>query len=327
MRIKDCFVENFILSVAMMRFAKKFLKIFGIFRFVLAIFYRGAFMLLRKTLYRAKEPLKSKVVIVGSFLAGGAGKTPLVREFARWMKMENLRVAVLCHSAAWDEFQMLRSEFGESIFKTRNRYKTAQKIDGKFDVILCDGGLEDMRFVNADVFVLRWNESAKNIKDLIPCGKCVSLEKDHPDSRVVQCSRLDNLYEKNSANDWSVTFGISTVQNCEGKSLPDGAKCLLITAIGDPERFAADVDAGKFTVARKVFLPDHSKRFVQALRSELQHGLPVVMTEKDWARLSEKAKKNPRLFMARERVVFDSAIADYLKALAGGAFKNPPSTL
>ena len=313
----------------MLRFAKLFSKFSRIFRLALALVYRGGFLLLRKTVYRAKTPLKSKVVILGSFLAGGAGKTPLVREFARRMRKENLRVAVICHAAAWDEFQMLFSEFGSSVLKTRNRYETARKIDGKFDMILCDGGLEDTRFANADVFVLRWGESAKKIKDLIPCGKCVSLEKDHPGARTIRSSRLaDNLYEnENAEKDWSVSFGISTVQNSEGKALPRGSECVLVTAIGDPDRFAKDVEAGGFFLAKKVFLPDHSKLFSRALRSELKNGLPIVMTEKDCARLSKQDKKNPRFFVARERVVVGDAVEDYLKALAGGAFKNPPSML
>ncbi len=313
----------------MLRFAKRFSKFSRIFRLAFALVYRGCFLISRKTVYREKAPLKSKVVVVGSFLAGGAGKTPLVREFAHRMKKENLRVAVICHAAAWDEFQMFFSEFGSSVFKTRNRYETARKIDGKFDMILCDGGLEDTRFANADVFVLRWSESAKRIADLIPCGKCVSLEKDHPGARTIRCSRLaDNLYEnKDVKKNWNVAFGISTVQNSDGNFLPKGAECAVVTAIGDPDRFAKDVEANGFFVAGKVFLSDHSKRFVQILQWELQSGLPIVMTEKDWARLSEKLKKNLRLFVARERVVFGNALENYLNALAGGAFKNPPSML
>lgn len=321
--------ENFILCVIMLRFANLSSKISHPFRFALAIVYRSGFLLLRKTVYREKAPLKSKVIIVGSFLAGGAGKTPLVRELALRMKLENLRIAILCHAVAWDEFQMLFSEFGCSVFKTRNRYETARKIDGQFDMILCDGGLEDTRFANADVFVLRWNESAKRMADLIPCGKCVSLEKDHPEAKKIRCFRqADNLYEKKSAEkNWNVSFGISAIQNGDGKFLPKGAKCAVVTAIGDPERFAKDVEANEFFVARKVFLPDHSKRFVQALLAELLREFPIVMTEKDWARLSGQDKKNPRLFVARERVVVGDAFEDYLNALAGGAFKNPPSML
>lgn len=313
----------------MMRFAKQFPKFLFAFRFALALVYRGGFLLLRKTVYREKAPLKSKVIIVGSFLAGGAGKTPLVRELVRRMKSENLRVAVLCHAAAWDEFQMLFSEFGMSVFRTRNRYGTAQRIDGKFDVIVCDGGLEDTRFVKADVFVLRWSESAKNIANLVPCGKCVSLEKDHPGANKIRCFRLaDNLYEmKDPEKDGSVSFGISAVQNGEGMLLPRGAECALVTAIGNPERLAKDVEAGGFTICRKVFLPDHSKRFVRTLREELLCGMSIVMTEKDWARLPGEVKENPRLFVARERVVVGEAVEDYLNALVGGAFKNPPSML
>ncbi len=313
----------------MMRFAKR-LSIFSrIFRLALALVYRGVFLLSQRTFYRKRKPLQSHVVIVGSFLAGGAGKTPLVRELVHRMNAESLRVAILCHSAAWDEFRMLRSEFGSSVLKTRNRYRTARQIDGSFDVIVCDGGLEDTRFADADTFVLRWGESATSIADLIPSGNCVSLEKDHPGAREIRCLRLsENRCEREyPASDWSVSFGISTIRNGKGTPLPRGAKCLIVTAIGNPERLAKDVEAKGICVTRRIFLPDHSKRFARILRPKLNGEIPVVMTEKDWVRLPEKAKENPLLYLARERVSLGKSVLDYLNAAAGGAFKKPPSTL
>ncbi len=313
----------------MMRFAECSSRFSRIFRLAVALVYRGVFLALRKTFYRAGKPLRSRVVIVGSFLAGGAGKTPLVRELVRRMNAENLRVAILCHAVAWDEFRMLRVEFGTSVFKTRNRYGTARKIDGKFDVIVCDGGLEDTRFVNADAFILRWDESAKNFTDLIPAGNCVSLEKDHSGTREIRCSRIaESQGEKECpATGWKVSFGIASIQNGEGMPLPRGSKCVLVTAIGDPERFAKDVEAAGIFLTRKIFLRDHSKRFARILQSELKSEIPIVMTEKDFVRLSEKARKNPLLYLAKERVSLGESVLGYLNALAGGAFRNPPSML
>lgn len=313
----------------MLRFAEHPLKFSRIFRLAVALVYRGVFLALRKTFYRERKPLQSRVIVVGSFLAGGAGKTPLVREIVRRLSAENLRIAILCHSAAWDEFRLLLSEFGTSVFKTRNRYGMARKIDRSFDVIVCDGGLEDTRFVNADTFVLRWSESAKNFTDLIPAGKCASLEKDHPEAREIRCFRLsENRGEKKYPTlDWEVSFGISTIRNGKGRSLPRGAKCELVTAIGNPDRFAKDVEAFGIVVVEKIFLPDHSKRFARILRSGRKREIPIVMTEKDWARLPEETKKNPLLYLARERVSLGKSVLDYLNALAGGAFRNPPSIL
>ena len=313
----------------MLRFVERPSNFFRIFRLAGALVYRCAYLTLRKTFYRKRKSLQSRVIVVGSFLAGGAGKTPLVREFVRRLSAENLRVAILCHSAAWDEFRLLRSEFGTSVFKTRNRYGVARKIDGAFDIIVCDGGLEETRFVNADTFVLRWSESAKNFTDLIPAGKCASLEKDHPETREIRCFRLsENRGEKKYPTlDWEASFGISTIRNEKGRSLPSGAKCDLVTAIGNPDRFAKDVEAFGIVVVEKIFLPDHSKRFARILRSRRKREIPIVMTEKDWARLPEETKKNPLLYLARERVTLGKSILDYLNAVAGGAFKKPPSTL
>jgi tetraacyldisaccharide 4'-kinase len=316
-----------------MRFSFFRQRLLFVARAALAGLYRLAFLLLKKTVYRKRDALKARIVIVGSFLSGGAGKTPLVREFANALSEKGLRVAVLCHSAAWDEFRMLRETCRASVLKTRNRYATAQRISQNFDVILCDGGLEDTRFAGTDVFALRWNESAQKLLDLIPCGKCVSLEKDHPEAKEIFCSRTaDNLYATESGkllneNSWTVSFGISTVQNADGRSLPAGVECSLVTGIGDPVRFAKDVESLGLLVSKRVFLPDHFRGFAKVLRRELLKGLPVVITEKDFSRLENSEKENPRLFVAREKVLVGSALADYLNALAGGAFKNPPSTL
>ena len=53
----------------------------------------------------------------------------------------------------------------------------------------------------------------------------------------------------------------------------------------------------------------------------------MVITEKDAARLDADAKKNPLLYIAEERVELSAALNAYLNAAAGGAARNPPSTL
>lgn len=317
-----------------MRFAETFFwKVSFSIRLLAVVVYRAAFLILRHTVYRPREPLRIPVAIVGAFRAGGSGKTPFVGEFSRRLVAKNLRVAVLCHASAWDEFLLLRSEcVGASVFKTRNRYGTAKKIERDFDVILCDGGLEDTRFSRAEVFVLRGRERAKNVFDLIPLGKCVSLEKDHPEAKEVRCFRsaerkIPSAQANPEEHSFCVSFGIANVKNGEGKVLEPGTECSVVTAIGDPDRFAKDVESFGCAVLRKVFLPDHFRGYAQILRAELRRGLPVVVTEKDAVRLEAVDRNNPNLFVALESIVFDRALDAYLNALFGGAFKNPPSTL
>jgi len=293
-------------------------------RILLACIYRAGFCALRLTRYRPRTPLqKSSLIVIGSHLAGGAGKTPFVQKIAEIFRFEGKSVAILCHRAAWDEFRMLRSTArGTVVFKTADRFLTAQNLDGKYDVILCDGGLEDTRFVNANVFVLRWNERAKSLLDLIPAGPCVSLEKDHPEALKVRCSRTPV-----NMNSFAVTFSVDSVINFRGENLSRGTLVKIVTGIGDPERFAKDISDFGIPVKRKIFLPDHSKSYGKRLRKELSEKIPIVLTEKDFARLEDDEKENPLLYVAKERVQIHPEFENYLKALAGGAARNPPSTL
>ncbi len=293
-------------------------------RVLLACVYRIGFCVMRLLRFRAKTPLqKSQVVIVGSFLAGGAGKTPLVQQMAKIFLEQNKSVVILCHRAAWDEFRMLQSTTrGVSVLSTADRFRMAQKIDGKWDVILCDGGLEDSRFVNANVFVLRWNETANSLTDLIPAGPCVSLEKDHPDALPIKCFRSSI-----ESGRLAVAYSIESIQNFRGESLTFNSPVAIVTGIGMPERFTKDVLEFGLSVKRKIFLRDHSKGYGKVLRKELKKSLPIVLTEKDFARLDSSEKENPFLYVAKERVQMNSALESYLNELAGGAARNPPSTL
>ena len=293
-------------------------------RVLLACAYRAGFCVLRFTRYRSRTPLKkSRLVVVGSHLAGGAGKTPLVQKMAEELLLQGKSVAILCHSAAWDEFRMLQSKVrGAAVLKTSDRFRTAKDLDGKFDIILCDGGLEDTRFVDADVFVLRWNERAKSLRDLIPWGSCVSLEKDHPEALTVTCSRSGG-----ESSSFAASFTLDRIVNYRGEALSRGTFAKIVTGIGNPERLAKDVTDGGISVKQKVFLRDHSKSYAKRLRQELSEKLPIVLTEKDLFRLDDREKENPLLYVAKERVQINSTFENYLKALAGGAARNPPSTL
>ena len=301
-----------------------------LFRYAIAIAYRLGFLILRKVRFRVRQPLQNaRVIIVGSFLAGGAGKTPLVREMANRFAARGLRVAVLCHAFAWDECRLLKSSCpGVRVLATRDRYAAARKLDGSFDVVLCDGGLEDTRFSGADAFALRWGERARTLADLVPCGRCVSLERDHPAAVAWDGARFSDFSERSAGSrEADVRFGILDIRNGQGKEWDGKRPCLLMTAIGDPERFEKDLRAFGVRIRRRIFLKDHSRRFSQALKRELAHGLPIVLTEKDAVRLDLRTKENPLLYIARERVEWGSRVEDYLNAAAGGAAVNPPSML
>ena len=115
---------------------------------VISALYRIGYKLHHKLFLRPQPPLRVPVFIVGSYLAGGAGKTPFTIWLAKQFLEQRKNVAVLCHSDAWDELVLLQQELkplGATVIATKNRYATAMEIQDRFDIILCDDGFEDSR--------------------------------------------------------------------------------------------------------------------------------------------------------------------------------------
>ena len=114
---------------------------------VVSAFYRIAYKFHHKFFLRPQPQLRIPVVIVGSYLAGGAGKTPFTIWLANFFQEQSKKVAILCHNAAWDEINLLKAQLPSTkVIATKNRYITAKEIQNTFDIIICDDGFEDTRF-------------------------------------------------------------------------------------------------------------------------------------------------------------------------------------
>lgn len=263
--------------------------------FLLALTYRFFYKVNRFLFLRKKRPLKhSKLIVVGAYLIGGAGKTPFTLHLAQHFLSENKSVAILCHAKANDEFLWLQQKLPHvKVFKTKNRASLASRLDGQFDVILTDDGFEDHRLVPDEKIALQWGESTHYIRDLIPSGFCRSLKRDHLDiTRTVFCG--DSFINPD------LLFYISKIVNAGGESLTAGATAMC--GIGSPQRFFADLEKFGAIIHKRVERPDHDRRFETHLKKELSLSNPIVITEKDFSRLSPEIRNNPLLFMAEQKV-------------------------
>jgi len=267
----------------------------------LALLYRIAYKIHHRFFLRPGKPLShAKLFVVGSFLAGGAGKTP----FTIWLAnhivslYKNKKVAVLCHSKAQDEFELLKEKIpGACVFATGNRYRTAQELDGEFDYILCDDGFEDSRLQPAMTIRLDWGELPRGLDDLLPAGPCRSLPQDHPKPEVVlQCD----------GNEPDVSFSISGIVNGLGEKFeaPDGnsSDAVAVCGIGNPERFFRDLKNFGIEVSLTVVCPDHDCRFEKTVENVLKDASRVIMTEKDAMRLGKKLQKSPFAYRCLQKV-------------------------
>ena len=280
-----------------------------------ALVYRILYKLHHWIFLRPGKPLAhARLIVVGSFLAGGAGKTPFVAWLAENLKnrfvslsktMEGAKVAVLCHSRAADEFELLTKKLPwATVVATPNRYKMAHRLDREFDYIICDDGFEDSRLQSSMTVRLDWSEPPRRICELWPAGPNRSLEQDHvPADVVLKC------YGEQP----DVKFSISEIVNGVGEQLDinggagfrnsaDGPGMWALCGIGDPERFFRDLEIFGVKVARKVARPDHDRHFEGAVRKTLRLARGVIVTEKDFVRLDKDLQRSPFVYRCVQKV-------------------------
>jgi len=220
---------------------------------------------------------------IGSLLAGGAGKTPYAAFWAQKLKSQGLSIAILCKNTGDENLWYAKKGF--EVF-TGNRFELCKKLDGKYNVLISDDGLEDRRLSHAFWVCLTWGEQAESLKDIIPHGNCRSLWKDHPEIGCVKTCAMD--WEER-AKDADIIFSMNL-------SLPKNSEIAAIAGIARSQRFFAGLERN-YRVVKKIDCPDHfdiSKKVEQTLKM----GLPVVITEKNAVRLPEQLLENKNLFIS-----------------------------
>ena len=294
--------------------------LFRLILLALAGIYYIAYKLHHQFCLRQGSPLgHARLIVVGSFLAGGAGKTPFVAWLAQFINahftnaqvtsvraVQVPRIAILCHERAQDEATMLRQKFAGMpqvrVIATPNRYKTAQELDRDYDFIICDDGFEDTRLAGAITIRLDCAGTPQRIADLVPSGKHRSLPRDHEEPAVTL-----------GQND--IRFRIGRVANAGNEPCPAGP--IAICGIGAPERFRKDLDAFGIKPADFIARPDHDPRFEQIIMKFIARGAQLVITEKDYARLPEKWRLHPNVFVAYQEIEVSAPAMAAIRACCG----------
>lgn len=292
--------------------------LFRLILLALAGIYYIAYKVHHQFCLRQGSPLgHARLIVVGSFLAGGAGKTPFVAWLAQFISANSSghpdaragqvpQIAILCHERAQDEATMLRQKFAGMpqvrVIATSNRYKTAQEIDRDYDFIICDDGFEDTRLAGAITIRLDCAGTPQRIADLVPSGKHRSLPRDHEEPAV-------------TLGQGDIRFRIGRIANAGNEPCPAGP--IAICGIGDPERFRKDLDTFGIKPADFITRPDHDPRFEQIIMKYLAQGASLVITEKDYARLPEKWRLHPNVFVAYQQIEVSAPAMAAIRACCG----------
>jgi len=227
---------------------------------------------------------------VGSLLAGGAGKTPYTAFLAEQLKSQGFSVAILCKNTGDENLWFAKKGF--EVF-TENRFELCKKLDGKFDILISDDGLEDRRLSHAFWTCLTWGERAESLQDIIPHGNCRSLWKDHPE---IGCIKKCAMEWEESAKKADLIFSMTPPINSNGETIPEDSEIIALTGIARPYRFFSGLRKNYF-IAEKIICRDHFNIQKKAEKA-LKFGLPVVITEKNAVRLPQTLLENENLFVS-----------------------------
>jgi tetraacyldisaccharide 4'-kinase len=263
---------------------------------VVSAFYRIAYKFHHKFFLRPQPQLRIPVVIVGSYLAGGAGKTPFTIWLANFFQEQSKKVAILCHNAAWDEINLLKTQLPSTkVIVTKNRYITAKEIQNTFDIIICDDGFEDTRFTGAIRFCLDWQEPPTSWTSLLPSGPFRSLKQDHNENEIIHLDCFD-------ANAPDIRFTIDSITNFT-PGAPLTAE--IICGLGAPKRFIEDVHAfgirSGIAIEKSITRPDHDKHFSQIIEAELSKNKDIIISQKDACRLPQALLTRHRLHITIQK--------------------------
>ncbi|MDR1830961.1 MAG: tetraacyldisaccharide 4'-kinase [Candidatus Fibromonas sp.] len=226
---------------------------------------------------------------IGSLLAGGAGKTPYTAFLAERLKLQGLSVAILCKNTGDENLWFAKK--GLEVF-TGNRLELCKKLDGKFDILISDDGLEDRRLSHAFWVCLTWGERAEGLRDIIPHGNCRSLWKDHPE---IGCIKRCAMEWEEGAKTADIVFSMNPPVNASGETLPENSEIVAIAGIARSQRFFSGLRKN-YHVVKKIDCPDHFN-VQKKVEKALKLGLPVVITEKNAVRLPERLLENKRVFV------------------------------
>jgi tetraacyldisaccharide 4'-kinase len=298
--------------------------------------YYGLFLLLRlefalgiKRRFYARVP----VVVVGNFIVGGAGKTPVVIALVQALMARGLKVGVVSRgyarlsddaqlvgadssvAAVGDEPLLIAQKTGAPVAVARVRSEACvllQNLAGTLDIIVSDDGLQHTA-LSRDVEWAVFDERGAGNGLLLPAGPL--REPRRKVDAVLSSTPLDvtralpaGAYHLNYIIDSVITNHYAQHQQdnvpiSNFKSTP----CAAVAGIGNPEKFFAALTRAGINLVETVPLPDHfdySSNPFSTIKAEI-----IFITEKDALKC---VGMDPRLRVVPQTLALPSALVDAL---------------
>ena len=259
----------------------------------------GLYYLASKTVFniRQKHAFESKrpIICFGNILAGGVGKTPIVRKIALYFDapvvMRGYKKSAQTGNVG-DEAKMLS---GDGILvhvgDRKSNLILLNKQKDKSPIVMDDGFQNSS--IKKDISVLIFDESIGFGNGfLLPAGPLRE-----PVSGVGRADAIIVIKRKNIAKRFALPTNIPIFKATTNEICPYGKndKVVAFAGIGYPKKFFDNIPA---KIVKKISFPDHYQYndydIKDLIRIADENNAKLLTTEKDWVRLPDWAKKQIR---------------------------------
>jgi tetraacyldisaccharide 4'-kinase len=268
---------------------------------------RFVFMLRRARAYKSRRP----IVCFGGILAGGVGKTPLVRVVAKYLNapvvMRGYKKSAKTGNIG-DEATMLMNN-GITVH-VGNRKSNVLLLNRQSDntPIVMDDGMQNPSIVK-DISIFVMDESLGYGNGfLLPAGPLRE-----PKGHVSRADAIIVIRAKKRRKNFSLPVGmpIFYAENKTVSPYKKGERLVAFAGIGYPKKFFNSLTG---VVAKKCF-PDHyqytDKDIEKLIAKAERKKAKLITTEKDWVRLPENMRE--KIKFASLETIINAKFFDWLK--------------
>lgn len=251
------------------------------------------------------QPVSVSVICVGNLVAGGAGKTPVVRALQRSLKAKGFNPHVVTrgyggslkgpipvdpshhdYKAVGDE-ALLLSRMGPTwVSKDRLSGIQAACSNGATHILL-DDGLQSQSVLNMFNILVVDGRMGFGNGHLLPRGPLREpLKSGLSKAHHVICMGEDTWGVEACIQQYipKIPFTKATLRPINPKPGP----IVAFAGIGFPEKFFLSLERVGYTLEKRYSFPDHHPYSERDLDPFQQETLPILTTEKDWVRLPSR---------------------------------------
>ena len=261
----------------------------------LSLFYFIASRIVFKM--RAKKPLESKrkIICIGNLLAGGVGKTPIVRQIAEFLDspvvMRGYKQTSKTNGVGDEALMLARYGLGVHTGDRKSNIILLNKQKSKTPIVMDDGFQNPSIKKDISVIVIDENFGFGN-GFLLPAGPmregCRALKR--ADAVIIMKSYDDTVLIKKKKLKIPEHMPVFYAENTTISPYDDDTPLLAFAGIGYPEKFFTKLK----NVVFKVSFADHYQYNEHDIKNLIdladKYNAKLITTEKDWVRLPENIR-------------------------------------